>query len=150
MYTHVFIHTNHGVCLSLVETTSLHWLQLPSSIMWLILAFHLCMSVTFLLLSDSEKSGSFILKIFTYLFNLLDITSLPTMLALLLASTADSDLPAPPESFSSDTVVAAYGPSLPNLCCCKCDFNFFFFCRPREFSSSMCSCWLRSLCFPDR
>ena len=111
--------------------------------------FHIC---SFLLFSNRGKSDSFILKIFTYLFSLLDITSLSTMPLIFLASAADSDLHALAEFLPRCWWVPACGPSLPNLFCYKCDLKriFFFFGRPREFSSSMCSCWLWSLSVTDR
>lgn len=44
-HTLVFIPTYTYVCLSFVETMSLHWLQLQSSVKWSILPFHLFISV---------------------------------------------------------------------------------------------------------
>lgn len=102
-----------------------------------LLPFHIC---SFFL--DSGKSDSLSSK--HYLFaQPPDITSLsPT--PLILARAADSR----PSRFglvSPQELVGHCLWPLPNLFCYKCDFKrifFFFFGRPREFSSSMCSCWL--------
>lgn len=102
-----------------------------------LLPFHIC---SFLLFSDSGKSDSFILKTFTYLFSLLDITSLsPT--PLILARAADSDLHALAQFLPRSWWVTACGPSLPNLFCYKCDFQrifFFFFLVGLENSQAVC------------
>lgn len=98
--------------------------------------FHIC---SFLLFSDSGKSDSFILKIFTYLINLLGITSLSTMPLIFLASAADSDLHALAKFLSRCWWVTACGPSLPNLFCYKCDFKrIFFFLVGLENSQAVC------------
>lgn len=153
-HTSLHICTPMSICLFPLETMSLQWfLQLRSTIPWSTLAFHLFISVPFLSCLLVTNRAPLSSVYFTYLFNPLVCKQCPRHITHLLGQCHRLRPACFGCKFLSGPSGAAWTPSLPNLFCYKCAFRrffLFFFNRPGEFESNLCSCWLRSLSFIDR
>ena len=130
---------------------SLHWLQLQSSVKWSILAFHLFISVpsfSFLIVGNlTPLSSKYLLICSASWISPVSLPRRSSSWPVLLTQTFMLWLSFSPGAGGSLLVALLYPIcSVINVI----SKEFFFFGRPREFSSSMCSCWLWSLSVTDR